>query len=398
MENGSVQLFRSASASFSIGGRSFAANTSSLVRKQLADSASTIPSVSMMGGGVSRTSRAMNRIFDIVSNMGESRNHHHHYGKNSQANEAPAAKESDSGASVSFRSGGSGFDAIKGSSDDDTINYSNSSARAVSTYIDGGGGDDVINIASTAYGEQRVYGGEGDDTISLSGRNARAYGGDGDDVIKVAGLYVGAEGGAGDDEISVSGEIVHSVSGGEGDDTIAVNGKIVGTVEGGAGDDVITVSSDNISTRRWGAHGNFGFGESFNPTIIGGEGNDTISVDGKARIVHRAGDGQDVINITDTTDFATFGEGWLDDVMRVDEANFSYENGELTVTFDGRDEKLTIRSDVGKLSWEITSDRTFVVTINKAAAPEAPVNAEASASAEVELETEQDDQTDQAAS
>ncbi|PCI04397.1 MAG: hypothetical protein COB78_08770 [Hyphomicrobiales bacterium] len=364
MENVTAQIFRIASASFSIGGRSFAANTSSLVKKDLADSASTIPSVSVMGGQSSRSSRAMDRIFDIVRNMDKSKHHHH---KHSQATEALAAKESDSGASASFRIGGNGFDAIKGSSDDDTINYSSASARAVSTYIDGGGGDDVINVASTAYGEQRIYGGEGDDTISLSGRNAHAYGGDGDDVIKVAGLYVGAEGGAGDDEISVSGEIVRGVSGGEGDDTITVNGKIVGTIEGGAGDDVITVSSENVSTQRWGSHGNFGFGESFDPTIIGGEGNDTISVDGKARIVHRAGDGQDVINITDTTDFATFGEDWFDDVMRVDEANFSYENGELTVTFDGRDEKLTIRSDIGELSWEITSDRTFVVTINKAA-------------------------------
>ncbi|MBL4726413.1 MAG: hypothetical protein JKY83_07040 [Rhizobiaceae bacterium] len=362
MENGSVQLLRSASASFTIGGRSFAANAAASIRKDLADSASTIPSISVMGGGGSRTSRAMDRIFDIVGNMDKSKNHHH-YGKHSQANEASAAKESDSGASASFRSGGSGFDAIKGSSDDDTINYSNASAHAVSTYIDGGDGDDVINVASTAYGEQRIYGGEGDDTISLSGRNARAYGGDGDDVITVAGLYVGAKGGAGDDVISVSGEIVGSVSGGEGDDTITVNGAIVGTVRGGAGDDVITVSSDNVSTQRWGTHGNFGFGGSFDPTIIGGEGNDTISVDGKARIVHRAGDGQDVINITDTTDFATFGEGWFDEVMRVDEANFSYENGELTVTFDGRDEKLTIKSDIGELSWEITSDRTFVVTI-----------------------------------
>ncbi|MBL4892713.1 MAG: hypothetical protein JKX91_13000 [Rhizobiaceae bacterium] len=393
MENVTAQIFRSASAGFTIGGMSFAANAASSIRKDLADSASTIPSVSVMGGGASRSSRAMGRIFDIVSNMGKSKHHHHHhYGKHSQVNEAHAAKESDSVASVSFRSGRNGFDAIKGSSNDDTINYSNSSARAVSTYIDGGGGDDVINVASTAYGEQRVYGGAGDDTISLSGRNARAYGGDGDDVIAVAGLYVGAKGGAGDDVISVSGEIVSSVSGGEGDDTITVNGKIVGTVRGGAGDDVITVSSDNVSSRRWGAHGNFGFGGSFDPTIIGGEGNDTISVDGKARIVHRAGDGQDVINITDTTDFATFGEGWFDDVMRVDEANFSYENGELTVTFDGRDEKLTIRSEVGELSWEITSDRTFVVTINKSA--EASVSAEAYSSVEVDVETVQDDQAD----
>lgn len=351
MQNVSLQLFRNASASFSIGDRTFGASASSLVNLQSSSSIGMIPSISVMDAQASRVSNAMNKILDIVSNMDKYKDDSH----------SQAGKESESPDSLSVRGGNQGFDAIKGSTGDDTINYSIATSSAISTYIDGGGGDDVINVASTAYGEQKVYGGDGDDTISVSGRNARAFGGDGDDVIAVAGLYVGAKGGAGDDTISVSGEIVRGVSGGEGDDVITVNGNKIGTIEGGEGDDVITVTSDNVSDQNWGDHGGFGFGAFSSPTIVGGEGNDTININGAARVTHRAGDGQDVITITDTTEFATFGEEWFDDVMRVEEANFSYENGELTVTFDGRDEKLTIRSETGNLSWEITSDRTFVV-------------------------------------
>ncbi|MFK5979966.1 MAG: hypothetical protein QM488_13880, partial [Rhizobiaceae bacterium] len=399
MENVSIQIFRSASAGFSIGGRSFAANAASLVRRQLADSASTIPSISVMGGEASRSSGAMNKILDIVGNMDKSKHHHSKHsddrGNGRYSQEISVARNSDGVTTVSARGSRYNFDAIKGSDNNETISYVNTSDRRVSAYIDGGGGDDVISLASTAHGRQRVFGGDGNDTIALSGRNARAYGGNGDDVIAVAGLRVGASGGAGDDVISVSGAQVRRVSGGEGEDTITVSGDNVGLVSGGSGDDVITVSTDNVASRGWGRHGDFGFGGLSNPaTIIGGEGDDIINIDGQARVIHRAGDGQDVITVTDTTEFVTFGEGWFDDVMRADEATFTYEDGELTVSFEGRDEKLTIRAAEGELSWQLTSDRTFTVTINKAA--ETPVNAEASAGAEVQVEVEQDDEVNEA--
>lgn len=402
MENVSIQLFRSASAGLSFGGRSFTANATASAGNQAADSASTIPSVSLMGGAASRSSGAMNKILDIVGNMDKSKHyHHHHHNRHSEGHgngrssaEVTVTTNSDGVTTISARGGRFNFDAIKGSQNDETITYVNGSDRRVSAYIHGGGGDDVISLSSTAYGKQRVFGGEGNDTIALSGRDARAYGGNGDDVIAVAGLRVGASGGAGDDVISVSGAQVRYVSGGEGEDMITVSGDNVGLVSGGAGDDVITVSTDNVSNRGWGRHGNFGFGGLSNPaTIVGGEGNDIINIDGQAQVIHRAGDGQDVITVNDTTEFVTFGEGWFDDVMKADEATFTYENGELTVSFEGRDEQMIIRAAEGQeLSWELTSDRTFVVTINQAT--EAPVEAEASASAEVDVV--KDDQSDQA--
>lgn len=356
----------------------------------------------------------MNKILDIVGNMDKSKRHHHHqhgrhsvdHGGRGYGQEITATRNSDGVSTVSARGRWYNFDAIQGGKGDDTIAYSNSSDRRGSTYIAGGGGDDVISLSSTAYGRQRVFGGEGNDTIAVSGRNAYAYGGTGDDVIAVAGLRVGASGGAGDDVISVTGADVSHVSGGEGDDILTVSGDNVGLVSGGAGDDVITVSTGNVGNRGWGNNGYFGFGELSNPaTIIGGEGNDSINIDGQAQVIHRAGDGQDVITINDTTEFVTFGEGWFDDIMRADEATFTYEDGELTVTFEGRDEQLTIRAAEGEeLSWELTSNRTFIVTINQAAA--APVEAEASADAEVDadadaeaeakVDVKQDDQTDQA--
>jgi len=373
----------------------------------MADSASTIPSVSVMGGGALRSSDAMNKILDIVGNMGKSRRHHHHHHNHHGKHQENVAvqrrafnmyinKGPDSISTLSVRVGHHGFDVAKGSDGNDTIAYANSSNDYIITQIRGGGGDDVISLSSTAYGPQVAFGGAGNDTIVVSARTAFAFGGEGDDVIAAAGLYVIADGGEGDDVITASGEVVALVAGGKGDDTITVNATSVGVVRGGAGDDVITVTSDE-QFNDWDRHDHgFGFGFGYDgfskPAIIdGGKGNDIINIDGQARVIHRAGDGQDVISITDTTEFTTFGEEWFDGVMLLDEATFSYENGELTVTFEGRDESLTIRSAVGELSWEITSDRTFIVKINEAAEP--PVDVEASASANIE-QTELGDQID----
>ena len=97
------------------------------------------------------------------------------------------------------------------------------------------------------------------------------------------------------------------------------------------------------------------------PTEIeGGKGNDTINIIGEGRVILRTGEGQDIVTITDRTEFFTFGETSYDNVMRADQANFTYEDGTLTVTFEGRDEMLTIRAANGKeLSWEITGQQSL---------------------------------------
>ena len=453
MENVTVQLFRSASASFSIGNNSYGATAFSQVTN---NSAGTIPSISVMGGQTYRSS-AIEKILDIVGDMDvekqkveqeEQRKSEHAatYGRFREgisdfhkvgfltsaqtATDVRNNKDPDSIVTVSARVGHAGFDLTVGSEGDDTLIYTNSSSDTINSKVYGGGGDDVITMTSTANGPHTALGGDGNDTISVSAMVANARGGDGDDVIAVAGRSAHAGGGKGNDMITVSGGSV-SASGNDGDDTIiidgsfmgpvlggngddviiasgdhiglirgnrgndtiTVNGGNVGRVDGGRGDDVITVTSDN-DFDDWSNHDHeFGYGRGSqgydNPaTIDGGQGNDVININGNARVIHRAGDGQDVINVTDTTEIVTFGDDWFDDVLLLDEATFSYADGELTVTFEGRDDKMTIRAAEGELSWELTSDRTFMITVTKAA--ETPVDTEAS----VDVEVEQDDQAD----
>lgn len=270
----------------------------------------------------------------------------------------------DSVLTISARQGGQGMDAIKGTARDDVIAYA-SVSPATLAYIDAGEGDDVVTFASTSSAQHRVYGGAGDDTISFSAPDGRVYGGEGDDVIAVAGIRVDADGGAGDDVISVSGAVV-SASGGKGNDVINVSGDVVTSVDGGDGDDTITVTSDTVYYRTRGHHVGLELAGDVTPTEIdGGKGNDIININGEGRVILRAGEGQDTVTITDRTEFFTFGEKNYDNVMRADQASFSYEDGTLTVTFEDRDEMLTIRAADGEeLSWEITSDQMFVVTLN----------------------------------
>jgi Ca2+-binding RTX toxin-like protein len=239
------------------------------------------------------------------------------------------------------------FTAVKGSGGADTISYANSdTSRVVSAYIDAGGGDDVISFASTSEGSNRIYGGDGNDAIGAAAPRIRTVdGGAGNDVISVAGERIGSvRGGSGDDTIAVAGKSVSRVSGGDGNDMISVTGSRVGRIYGGDGDDTIAVTADRAG---W---------------ISGGAGNDNINLNGEGLVAFKAGDGQDTVTIADRTEFAIFGESWGDDVMTLDKANFTFENGALTVSFDGRDETITILSGGGDMKLEMTSDRTFVVT------------------------------------
>ena len=446
MQDVSLQLLRSASANYSIGNRSYGATAFS---QTTMDTAGTIPSITVMGGAAF-SSGPMNKIIDIVSEMDKKAEvarskagydrfmkEHPHFQEgaalsiNATYTHFKHNKSPDSIINVSERVGNTGYDLVMGSEGNDTLTYENSTNDHVNTRVHGGGGDDVITLSTTAYAPQSAYGGDGNDTISVSAGWASADGGAGDDVIAVAGRSASARGGAGDDVITVSGQTVKA-SGGSGDDTITVNGRgDVGPVWGGEGDDLIIVSGNvvkhvtgnqgndiitvrgntvgrvdggkgddviNVSTKNefddWSNYDHnitdgLGYRGYENPTTIdGGQGNDVINIDGKARVLHRAGDGQDIITVSDTTEFVTFGDDWFDDVLLLDEATFSYADGELTVTFEGRDDKMTIRAAEGELSWELTSDRTFMITVNKAA--EASVDTEAS----VDVEVEQDDQAD----
>lgn len=261
--------------------------------------------------------------------------------------------------------GHAGFDGIKGSQNGDAISYSDAiPTRVVNAYIDAGGGDDTVSFSSLSGGSHEIYGGSGNDAVSASAQRLRIVsGGSGNDAVAVAGEYIGrVSGGSGDDAVAVAGRHISRVDGGSGDDAISVTGDFVGRVSGGAGDDTITVSSGNRRMIESGLYavGPYGFGR---PTVVeGGAGDDTIMVDGEGLVVFRAGDGQDTVTITERTEFAIFGESWGDDTLSLDTASFVFENGALTVSWEGRDERITILTDGEEPALEMTSDRTFVVT------------------------------------
>lgn len=128
-------------------------------------------------------------------------------------------------------------------------------------------GTDAPDILSAVAGET-LNGQEGNDTLSATDTSdgATLNGADGADSLTLEGLNGSAFGGAGADVITVTGTLepgvqsVVRIDGGEGDDTITAtsNG---GVINGGGAEDVITVTGDF-------------------DTVMGGAGNDTISVDG----------------------------------------------------------------------------------------------------------------------
>ena len=256
---------------------------------------------------------------------------------------------------------------VQGTEGADTIAYAggNFGSRQLSSYIDTGGGDDVISFASSGTGYHEISGGDGNDAIAASAQFLMTVdGGNGNDAIAVAGESIFfVQGGAGNDAIAVAGSSVANVGGGEGDDVIAVTGDYVVSVEGGDGNDTISVSSDN--PRYFGS-------DPANPVhvhgvrrpvmIDGGKGNDTVNIDGEGYVIFEVGGGQDVVTISDRTEFDLRGKTWDDFSFNLKSASFANENGALVVTFAGRDEKLTIQSPLGDVKVEVTGSQSFVVT------------------------------------
>lgn len=121
---------------------------------------------------------------------------------------------------------------INGTDNADDIFYTGNSIGA---NINAGGGDDSITVADTGTGSSNVNGGDGDDSINLLvGHNSYIDGGGGNDVI-----YVNS--GAGVYNVNNATAIIE---GGSGNDTIIVyDGKA--TVDGGSGNDQALVYSSD---------------------------------------------------------------------------------------------------------------------------------------------------------
>ena len=169
------------------------------------------------------------------------------------------------------------------------------------------GGKDVDTIRSGVTENSRFWLGLGEDSVELAQMaNSAIYAGAGEDKITVGGIakqegrgsIISAE--DGNDTIIINALPNKSVAleadnswilGGNGDDTITIKGDLFGTgnqIFGNAGNDTITISG-NI--------------RGLNSLIDGGAGNDTITLDGEivqnqgGKLTIQGGDGNDTISV-----------------------------------------------------------------------------------------------------
>ncbi|MDT8424115.1 MAG: calcium-binding protein, partial [Desulfuromonadales bacterium] len=179
-----------------------------------------------------------------------------------------------------------------GDEGDDSIVFSGV-ASSVEYLIEGGVGDDVITLASTATGKAIIRGGDGDDEISSAGGADHIWGGrgidhlwggDGDDIIfgDDGEITTGTNANAAallkfDDQ----GDFIY----GEGNDDLLFGGGGEDTIEGGLDDDVILGDGGRIviatkavsDTNRGSSSGpDKLFGNSGLDDIYGGRGDDII--------------------------------------------------------------------------------------------------------------------------
>ena len=139
------------------------------------------------------------------------------------------------------------------------------------------------------YQKNKIYGGDGDDTIIVNGWSDTVDAGAGNDTIDVYAKYDPMYSKEGDPLYANQNE--YTIDGGDGNDTINLHGEMfAGEVNGGGGDDVIDARElvkSELPDIKWnftpsGVNINGGAG---NDTIHGSSGNDTLS----------GGDGDDTV-------------------------------------------------------------------------------------------------------
>ena len=144
---------------------------------------------------------------------------------------------------------------IAGGLGNDTINI-NGNATIFSGSVGAASGTDLITINAATLNGAFIGAGVGNDTVNLSGV-ANIIGGtiqlgDNADLINLSATMVGAYvgGGKGSDSISVfsAANTTSSVTGGEGHDSIQMTGASITYVAGGAGNDTINLGGTAIGT------------------------------------------------------------------------------------------------------------------------------------------------------
>lgn len=193
--------------------------------------------------------------------------------------------------------------------------------------IDGGAGDDRVEIAPDATFRLRVTGGAGNDVILGGGGDDTIDGGDGDDVISGRGGVDTIEGGPGRDVLD--GESGNDIlRGGDGEDILR-GGSGVDTLDGGTGNDRLEAGA--------GLEGDTLLGREGNDVLIGGAGNDVMT-GGAGDDILLGGAGDDVMS----------GDDSFGDAMPVGSAGrdrLAGEQGGDTMNGGAGDDELTAHVD-----------------------------------------------------
>lgn len=197
--------------------------------------------------------------------------------------------------------------------------------------------------------------------------------GDGQEVgIAATGPVDNVIAGEGNDDITVHAGLIDGVDAGSGNDTIAVKGGVVAGIHGGAGDDAITVNAAmGGSARRAGGTGlgaadqeqhflrpdsvqdRMRLAMTAYSDVLGGEGNDEISVSVRESISVDGGAGDDVISVGSGTVGLRLGADAGDDVVRVGygaELLIQIDEGDYRLETEGND--MIVRHAGGSLRIE----------------------------------------------
>ncbi|MFU2123756.1 hypothetical protein ACLRAD_09300, partial [Gallibacterium anatis] len=205
----------------------------------------------------------------------------------------------------------------------------------------GGTGTDTITINSNVNNSTFNIG-AGDNSITIRGNaeqtwigvsnNAQGFDQSGNDTVTIGDNFTGKgidneviNLGAGQDSVTISGKLQDSlIRMGDGNDNITIRGIIDGSnrIDAGSGDDVIVTGQIN----------------SRNTHLIGGEGNDTFTVQffrGDNQNAVSGGDGKDTLNITGFNNQFILGydRGWTN-LWSIEEIVFKNATGKNTIRID----------------------------------------------------------------